>query len=112
MILVDIDVKVEKISVTPLITGMSAVFELKDKNNLDTVLILQFYKRQIDFIMKKFYEVDLKKLKESLRVEFVKREEIVMKELKKRILELEIEVAFYEDQYVAEHGGEDAKATD
>lgn len=112
MILIDIDVKIEKIDVTPLAKGMNASFELRDKNNLDTVLVLKFYKKQVDFIMQKFYEVDRKKLKGELRLEFLKREEIVTKGLREELDELRLEHAILVDQIEVERKEEDAKATD
>lgn len=102
MILIDIDVKIEKINVAPLVNGMSAVFELRDANNLETQLSLTFYKKQVDFIMKKFYEVDLKKIKGSLRLEFLKREQIAIKELRNEIDELRTENSILVDQLETE----------
>ncbi len=74
MIQIDIDVKIEKIQVQATASGMTAIFELKDANNPDTELFLTFYKKQIDYIMKRFYEVDRAKIKDEIRLEFLARE--------------------------------------
>lgn len=110
MILIDIDVKVERINVSS--SGQSAIFEFRDTNNIETTLLLQLYKKQIDYIMKKFYEVDRKKLEAELRVEFLRREEIAIKGLREELDELRLEYSILADQLKTERGEEDAKAID
>jgi len=98
MIQIDIDVKIENIQVQAIPSGMTAVFELKDANNLDTKLFLTFYRKQVDYIMKQFYEVDREKLKEDLRLEFLKRERVMIKELKERLLNSQMEAALLKNE--------------
>jgi len=71
---IDIDVKIQKIHVYPLPDGMKALFELRDANNPETELFLMFYKKQIDYIMKQFYEVDKEKIRKELTLDFEARE--------------------------------------
>ena len=103
MILIDIDVRFNKLDITS--TGM--VFELRDYNNPDTVLILQFYKPAIDYMRREFDRTDRKKIGAELRVEFVKREEVAIKGLREELDELRMEYAIVVDQLETERKEDD-----
>jgi len=109
MITIDTDVKIEKIHVYPLPDGMKATFELRDASNPSTEFFLTFYKKQVDYIMKRFYEVDLRKVKEKLRLEFLKREQIAIKGLREELDELRMEYSILVDQLETEREEQDAK---
>jgi len=98
MIQIDIDVKIESIQVQAVPSGMTAIFELKDANNLDTKLFLTFYRKQVDYIMKQFYEVDREKIREGLRLEFLRRERTMIKELKERLLDAQTEATLLKNE--------------
>jgi len=87
MITIDIDVKIEEILVSATKSGMVATFDLADAINPKTRLYLKFYKKQIDYIMKKFYEVDREKMRAELRLEFLAREDTLRAEIVKEIQE-------------------------
>jgi len=89
---IDIDVKVEKIHVYPLVDGMKAMFELRDANNPETKLYLMFYKRQIDYIMKQFYEVDKEKIRKELTEDFETKERIFKEEIKQHYYDREVKL--------------------
>ncbi len=84
MIQINIDAKVEAINVHP--TGNSCVFHLKDANNLKTDLRISFYKNQMDFIKKQFYEVDRAMIRKELRESFSQRATELERRLRKEIL--------------------------
>lgn len=85
MITIDIDAKIEEIHVSPSKSGMSATFELLDAVNPEIKLFITFYKKQVDYMMKKFYEVDRDKLREELRLEFLEREDRLRAEIRQEI---------------------------
>jgi len=89
MILIDIDVRFKKIDITP--TGV--VFDLRDANNPDTVLILQFYQAAVDYLKKEFIHADIKKVREEMRLEFVQREQVALKGLREELDTCRIECA-------------------
>jgi len=107
MITIDIDAKIEAIKPRTLATGMTCVFELRDANNLDTVVHLTFYKKQMDYILKQIYDVDRKKMRRDLRAEFVRREEGKMGELHKELSGVRMELAL-----IKEEAEQDASTTD
>ena len=113
MILIDTDVKVEKITVVPIPGGhWNAVFELTDVKSPETRLILSFYKKQVGYIMQQFYKADRKKMKAELRTEFLKREQVAIKGLRSEIDDLRMENSILVDQLELERKEEDAKASD
>lgn len=85
MISIDLDVKIEKIHVSPTHSGMNAVFELTDAVDPSTRFYLKFYKKQVDYIMKKFNNVDREKLKAELRLEFLEREKVLRVHVRREI---------------------------
>ena len=102
MITIDTDVKIEEIHVYSLEDGMKAMFSLRDANNPTTELYLMFYKKQVDYIMKKFHAADLAKIKEKLRIEFLQREKVAIRELRVEIDELRLENSILADQLETE----------
>ncbi len=87
MIQIDIDIKIEEILVTPTESGMNAIFVLTDAVNPKTRFHLKFYKKQVDYIMNQFYDVDRAKMKEELRLEFLAREDKLRGEIMKELQE-------------------------
>ena len=108
MITIDIDVKIEEIHVYPLEDGMKATFELRDADNPSTELFLTLYKKQVDYIMREFHAVDLQKIKEKLRLEFLQREQVAIRGLREELDELRMENSILVDQLETE-GEEDAQ---
>jgi len=107
MILIDINVKIEEIEVEPDLEACT--FELKDADNLDTKLRLHFYKKQTDFIIKKFYDADRELMRQEIDAGYLKREITWRKQASAEYLEkigkLEQELRA---EITAELGGKDA----
>jgi len=89
---IDIDVKIQKIHIYPLPDGMKALFELRDANNPETELFLTFYKKQIDYIMKQFYEVDKEKIRKELTADFEVKEIVFGEKIKQYYYDREIKL--------------------
>ena len=94
MILIDIDARFKGLEIKPT----SVVFDLRDANNPDTQLVLQFYEGQVEFMKNKFYQADLKQMREEIRLEFVKREQLALKELRDERDNLRMECSILTDQ--------------
>ena len=96
MLTVDLNVKIESIDVKPLSEGASIVMHLSDATSSETRLDLRFYKKQVDYIMKKLNEVDYAKIRNEIREQFVLREGTVREQIREEFntrLEFEMKEA-------------------